>query len=106
MVNDDYFSGTLKHLATGPIATQWGAGNFMALKFTVPTGATSCRVGMSPSQGSGLIEIINDPDKNGVWKVTNKETQKFVIITSDATSSVTKEYSLASLTCEGATEEE
>ena len=45
---------------------------------------SSVKVGMDPSQGSGLVEIINDPDKNGVFKVTNKDTQVFKIVYTDA----------------------
>ena len=34
---------------------------------------------MNPSMGSGLVEIIEDPDKNGIAKVTDKDRQWFVI---------------------------
>lgn len=55
---------------------------------------------MQPSQGSGLVEIINDPDKNGVFKVTDKNIQKFVIVQTDGKSTTTTIYDLSGLTLE------
>lgn len=52
----------------------------MALKFSgTPEDATSVLVGMDPSVSSGLAELINDPDQNGAFKVSDKDGQKFVI---------------------------
>ena len=86
VVGDDEIVGTLKYLDSGDLVTTWGAGNFMALNFVDNDFSkySSVRVGMDPSQGSGLVEIINDPDKNGVFKVTNKDTQVFKIVYTDA----------------------
>ena len=93
-------TGTLKYLDSGDLVTTWGAGNFMALEFlNIDQRATSVRVGMQPSEGSGLVEIIDDPDKNGVFKVTNT-SQKFVVITSDGTHTSTAQYDLTGLTLE------
>lgn len=79
-VANSAITGTLKYIDSGTLATDWGAGNFMALKFTnIDEDATSVKVGMEPSMGSGLVEILTDPDKNGVFKVTNK-SQKFVVV--------------------------
>ena len=73
-------TGTLNYLSSGQLVTDWGPGNFMALKFTnIDPDATSVKVGMDPSVSSGLVEILTDPDKNGVFKVTDKNTQKFVV---------------------------
>lgn len=91
-------TGTLKFLDSGALATDWGEGNFMALKFTVPSGATSCKVGLSPSVSSGLVEL--DDDKDGVFKVTDKDTQKFVIVTTNGQYTLTQEFDLSGLTCE------
>ena len=105
--SDDYsITGTLKYLSSGQLPDYWGAGNFMALKFTVPADATSVKVGLDPSQGSGLVEIIDDPDKNGAFKVTNKDTQKFKIVTTTAEGTVTKLYDLSDLVCLEQTTEE
>ena len=85
-ITDDAITGTLKYLDSGDLVTTWGAGNFMALNFVDNDFSkySSVRVGMDPSQSSGLVEIINDPDKNGVFKVTNKDTQVFKIVSTDA----------------------
>lgn len=40
-------------------------------------------MGLEPSEGTGLVEIIDDPDKNGIAKITDKDTQKFKVIQSD-----------------------
>ena len=91
-------TGTLKYLDEGQLVTDWGAGNFIALKFTVPDVATSCKVGLDPSVSSGLVEL--DEDKDGVFKVTDNETQKFVIVTTDGTHTLRQEFDLSELVCE------
>lgn len=75
------------------------SGNYLALKFSnFDTRATSIKVGLVPSSiGMDLVEIINDPDRNGVFRVTST-TQKFRVVTSDGTSSKTEDYSLTGLT--------
>ena len=100
VVGDSAITGTLKYLDTGDIASYWGAGNFMALDFSnFATGATSVMVGLDPSVSSGRVDVLADPDHNGVFKVTNKDTQRFKIVTSDGTHSKTKYYDLSGLTC-------
>lgn len=83
----------------------------MVLKISdVPTGATSVKVGLRPTYGgaggttpidddSGLVEILGDPQMNGVFMVNDKTTQKFVVVTTDGTNTNRKEYSLTGLTC-------
>ena len=95
-------TGTLKYLNSGTIASDWGAGNFLAIKFTnVDPNATSVLVGLDPSQGSGLVELLGDPNMNGVFKITNKNTQKFVMVTTDnAGHESFVEYDLTGLVCE------
>lgn len=83
-VANNRITGTLKYVSSGALANDWGAGNFIALKFTdIDEDATSVLVGLEPSEGSGLVELINDPDKNGVFKVTDKDTQKLVVFSRD-----------------------
>jgi len=86
VVGDGEIVGTLKYLDSGSLVTTYGAGNFMALTFVNNDFSkySSVKVGMDPSEGTGLVEIINDPDKNGVFKVTNKDTQVFKIVYTDA----------------------
>ncbi len=101
VVSGNTILGTLKFLddPNNAIVDVWGEGNFMALQFeNIDSRATSVKVGLDPSVSSGLVEIIDDPDKNGVFKVTNKDTQKFVIVTSDGTHTTRAEYDLSQLT--------
>lgn len=100
-VSGKKITGTLKYLSTGPIAGYWGAGNFLALKFSdVDPKATSIKVGLNPSEGSGLVELLGDPDMNGVFKITDKTTQKFRVVITDGHLTKTTDYDLSDLTCE------
>ena len=103
--DDNQITGTLKYLSSGQLVTDWGAGNFLALKFTgvadnVELGATSVKVGLDPSAGSGLVEIKDDPDQNGAFKITNAATQKFVIETTNGKHTKRQEFDLSGLVCE------
>ena len=97
-------TGTLKYVAdgvadSGPLA---GAGNFLAIKFTAEDwGAyTSVKVGLDPSIETGLVELINDPDKDGVFKIIDKDTQNFMVVVSDGTTTSTFSYDLSGLVCQ------
>ena len=85
-------TGTLKYVASGALADGWGAGNFIAVDLSdnTFTGLTSVKVGMEPSAGAGLQEIIDDPDKQGVFKVTDKYNQKFVVVQTNGKDTVTQ----------------
>lgn len=102
-VEDGAITGTSKWLPLGnEITDYWGAGNFITLKISdIDSDAVSVLVGLDPSEGSGLVEIIDDPDKNLVAKITNKNTQKFVVkqIASNG-QFLRQEYSLTGLTLE------
>ena len=99
VVSGNKITGTLKYLEDGPIAGYWGAGNFLALKFAdLDPNATSIKVGMNPSEGSGLVEIIGDPDLNGVFKITDKDVQKFRVVITDGHMTKTTDYDLSGLT--------
>lgn len=95
-------TGTVKYLADdNAITNEWGYGNFIALKFAdLDPDATSVKVGLDPSQSSGLVEIINDPDKNGIFKITDKNKQMFVVVSSDGENSHTQAFDLSGLTLE------
>lgn len=95
-------TGTLSYIDSGTLANDWGAGNFLVLKFTADDwdDYTSLKVGLTPSEGSGLVEAIKDPDKNGVFKITDKTKQKFTVIASDGENTVTQYYDLSGLTTE------
>lgn len=98
-VTDSAITGTLKYLSEGALVTRWGAGNFMGLKFDSDwEDYSSVMVGMDPSYGDGLVELIDDPDKNGAFKVT-ETTQKFVVQTTTKSGTVaTKQYDLSGIT--------
>ncbi len=98
VVENGRITGNLAYLSSGDLVDTWGAGNFIALQFSnIDSRAVSVRVGLQPSESSGLVELINDPDKNGVFKITNKDTQKFTVISSDGTHTVTTQYDLSAL---------
>lgn len=63
-----------------------GDGYFLALKWSDPAQTvTSLKVGLVPSAtGMDLIECIDDPDRNGVFKITDPTTQVFKIIQSNS----------------------
>ena len=97
-------TGTLKHVAdgvadSGPLA---GAGNFLAIKFTSSDWSAydSVKVGLDPSIETGLVELINDPDKDGVFKITDKDTQNFQVVVKKGSVESTFSYDLSGLVCE------
>lgn len=74
-------TGTLNKLTTGQLVTDWGEGYFLALKWSdLDSHTRSLKVGLNPSEGSGLIECYSDPDRNGVFKITDPSKQKFIVI--------------------------
>ena len=90
-------TGTLNELTSGALVDTWGAGHFLALKFTdLDPAATSVKVGLDPSQSSGLVEIIDDPDKNGAFKITST-TQQFKVVTTVGTETKTQTFDLSGL---------
>ena len=91
--------GTLKYVSTGALATDWGAGNFLALKFDGDafTNAKHIYVGMNPTAGFGLVDVKPDPDKSGVFKVTNK-IQEFTVVIDYGEHSETITFDLSGLT--------
>ena len=99
IISGNAIKGKLKYLDTGAIADRWGAGYFMAIDLSDSdfSSLTSVEIGMSPSAGSGLVEIIDDPDKSGVFKVSNKYNQKFVVKQTDGTNTRTQVYDLSQL---------
>ena len=81
---------------SGPLA---GPGYFMALKFSSEDwdNYDSIMVGLDPSIGTGLVEVKNDPDKNGVFKVSARDTQKFIVQTTVGTTVKRTQYDLSDL---------
>lgn len=103
-VDGDKVKGTLKFIEgglspSGPLA---GDGYFIALKWDDPDEtATSLKVGLKPSaSGMDLVECIDDTDRNGVFKISNKDIQKLYIVSSNATKSNTQIFDLSNLVLE------
>lgn len=92
----------MKYLDSGALAHDWGAGNFLVLKFDADDwdAYTSVKVGLDPSQESGLVELLGDPDKNGVFKITDKDTQVFKIVATNGTNESTFTLDLSELEVE------
>ena len=69
------------------------------------TGLTSVKVGLVPTyvsgsevnDDSGLVELINDSEKNGVFLVHNTN-QVFKVVSTDGTKTNTQTFSLTGLT--------
>lgn len=96
-VADGAITGTLKKLTSGQLVTDWGEGYFLSLKFTKNNAKiTDIKVGLDPSVSSGLVSL--DPDMLGVFKITNKDAQKFVVISTDGEVSFKQTYDLSGLT--------
>lgn len=100
-------TGTLKYLSgSNAITDVWGEGYFLCFNMadSTWTGYTSVKVGVTPSAGSGLAEIIGDPDKNGIVKISDKAQQLFTVVSTNGTQTRTKAYSLTDLVLEDAGE--
>lgn len=92
-------TGKVYKQTEGSLVDTWGEGYFLALKFEADDWSkyTSVKVGLDPSESSGLVEILEDPDKNGAFKITNPEEQKFKIVATNGTKTVTQVYDLEDL---------
>lgn len=96
--DDGIISGEVKYVDEGSHAEYWGPGYFLGLQLSnIDASATSVLVGLEPSYGSGLVEIIEDPDLNGLFKIHDIYKQKVKIVTSDGTRKTTQYFSLVGL---------
>ena len=96
-------SGTLHYIENGlaPSGYLSGSGNFIALHLDSDdwTRYTSVKVGLDPSQASGMVEILQDEEKIVVGKISNNE-QVFIVESTDGTLTKTDIYSLNELVLE------
>lgn len=96
-IEDGEITGTLTKLTEGALPEYWGEGYFLTLKFSdVDPKATSVKVGLTPSEGSGLVEL--DEDMNCVFNITDKDEQKVTVLSSYGTTTKTDYYGLSGLT--------
>lgn len=101
-VSNGKITGTSKYLSSGQLVNDWGPGNFLALKWSgIDDEATKLYVGLEPSQGSGLIECIDDPTHDGVFKITSKNVQKFKVVVANDAHETVQTFDLSDLTVEG-----
>ena len=78
-----------------------GDGYFLALKFSnLDPDAISVKVGLDPSQGTGMVEIIDDPDKVAVFKIKSDLSQVLVVEQSNSTAKRVQKFTLSGLTLE------
>ena len=97
-VKDGRITGKLKFVQGGlaPSGTLAGDGFFLALKFSeVDASATSKKVGLVPSIGSGLVEL--DEDMNAFMKISDKENQIFEVLITDGTRKGIQKFDLTGL---------
>lgn len=87
-------------MTSGQLVNDWGEGYFLALKWSsLDTHTDKLWVGLNPSEGSGLIECFDDSDRNGVFKITNKDKQQFVLIQgADGYGNTRQSFDLSGLT--------
>lgn len=100
LISGNKIQGTLKYLdGDNAITNHWGPGYFFPFKVSSDNWSqfTSVTVGLVPSAGSGPVEIITDPDKNGIFKISDKDIQKFVITATNGTETKTQTYDLSTL---------
>ena len=99
-VANNAITGTLHYITEGQIVTDWGAGNFLALHFDdIDPAATTCKVGLDPSAGSGLVAL--DPDGLAMFKISDKDTQKLKVVTTNGAFTGYQTFDLSGLTVEG-----
>lgn len=80
------------------------SGNFLALQWSAPAdGVTSLKVGLDPSYAGGLVEVINDPDHNGVFRI-HDTSQKFKVVQTKGDEVHTQTFNLSGLILDSETE--
>lgn len=82
--------------------TELQSGNYIALHWSDPDASIiSLKVGVVPSSiGAELVECINDTDRNGVFRITNKNSQVIRLVQSDGKNTHIQDISLTGLTLE------
>lgn len=93
-------TGTLTKLTSGSLVDTWGEGYFLGLSFDdFSDGLTyeDVKVGLAPTEGSGLVTL--DSDQMGVFKITDKNTQKLAVLQEkDGVGRLMELYDLSGLT--------
>ena len=71
-------TGTLIKQTSGAIVDYWGQGYFIGLKFTPDSDATTTKVGLAPSAGSGMVAL--DSDNLAMFKLTDINSQLLKVV--------------------------
>lgn len=96
-VADGAITGTLIKQTSGALVDKWGEGYFIALTMGgVDRDTLYIMAGVDPSVSSGFVKL--DDDLTIVCKVSNKTTQKFVVIQYSQYSATRQEFDLSGLT--------
>lgn len=77
-VSGSSITGTLHKQTSGQIVTDWGQGWFIGLKFTPDSDATTTKVGLVPSAGSGMVAL--DSDNLAMFKLTDIQSQRLKVV--------------------------
>lgn len=95
-VSGEKITGTLYKQTSGQIVTDWGEGYFIGLKFTPDSDATVTKVGLVPTQGTGMLPL--DEDNLAMFKLTDKNTQRLKVESSRSGEKKTWFFDLSGLT--------
>ena len=104
-ISNGAVTGTSKWLPLGNAITNvWGAGNFLAVACTAADWSVydSVLIGLTDSQGSGLVDIKDDDTHTASIKITDKDAQSLIIKATAGGVTETTTYSLSGLTLEAA----
>ena len=100
-VGQSSITGTSKWLnGSNSITDVWGTGNFVAVTFEAAdwTKYTSVKVGLLPTAGSGMQELIGHlDDLDSVFKITDKGEQVLRVVATNGTNTIIKDYQLGEL---------
>lgn len=100
-VSGGKITGTLKYLTTGQLVNDWGEGYFIAVGFSnFSSGLTyeDVQVGLTPTQGAGLITL--DSDQDAVMHITSPD-QRIMSVQTDSNGHKKAQYwSLKDITYE------
>ena len=89
-------TGTLIKQTSGAIVDYWGQGYFIGLKFTPDSDATTTKVGLAPSAGSGMVAL--EPDNLAMFKLTDIQNQRLKVVSLRTGEEKTWFYDLSGLT--------
>lgn len=95
-VSGNKITGTLYKQTTGQIVTDWGQGYFIGLKFTPDSDATTTKVGLAPSSGSGMVAL--DEDNLAMFKLTDISKQRLKVVSTRTGEEKTWMFDLSGLT--------